>query len=214
MRKRKPAPAELEVLRPYGLPADGACVLEYAANEELFRQGEPIRWFLFVLKGTGDVQLHAQGGGRLSLGYSISEGTLGEMELLSGRNVSNTTVIATTPLTCLAIPYEAAARELARNVVFSNAMGRKVALAVSSLQGSYMMNMLASGEQRLAACVLRKARNGVFRETLSDTAAVIGVSYRHIFRMMGKLCDEGLLDKQPDGYHILDEEELRRRCAV
>ncbi len=214
MKRREARASELEVLKPYGLPPDGACVLEFEADEELFRQGEKIDWFLFVLKGSGDVQLHAPNGGKLSFGYSISEGALGEMELLSGRKVSNTTVIAITPLVCLAIPYEAAAREMTKNIVFSNAMGKKVALACSDLQANYLMNTLAGGEQRLAAYLLRKERNGVFRDTLTDTASVIGVSYRHIFRMMGKLCADGVLEKQNDGYHITNEAELRKRSAV
>ena len=214
MRKRKANAAELEALKPYELPEEGACVLEFSANEELFRQGEPIRWFLFMLKGTVDVWLHDRNGGRLSFGYSISKGTLGEIELLSEKTVSNTTVIAATPVTCLAIPFETAARELTGNVTFSNEMGKTVALTIGALQVSYLTNMLATGEQRLATFVLHRARGGVFRDTLSDTASVIGVSYRHIFRMMGKLCDDGLLEKQPDGYHILNDAELRRRCAV
>jgi len=214
MKKRDAAKRELETLRQYGLPPEGACVLEFEADEELFRQGEKIDWFMFVLKGTGDVQLHAPNGGKLSFGYSISEGALGEMELLSGKNVSNTTVIALTPLVCLAIPFETAAREMQKNIVFSNAMGKKVALACSSLQANYLMITLAGGEQRLAAYILRKSRNGVFRDTLSDTASVIGVSYRHIFRMLGRLCDDGILSKQKDGYHITDAERLKTRSAV
>lgn len=54
-------------------------------------------------------------------------------------------------------------------------------------------------------------RNGVFREPLSDTAQSVAVSYRHVFRIMNKLCAQGILEKTEEGFRILDPEALRRR---
>lgn len=214
MRKRRPAPEELALMEKYSISYPDACVLSFDTDEELFRQDEKIDWFMIVLSGNADVQINASNGGKLAFGYSISEGVLGDLELLRDSPLSLTTVIAISPTECIAVPFGWMRQEIRRNIRLSNVIGKTVADAFADLQKSYTLNLLASGEQRLCSYILRKQRRGVFCSTLSEAASVIGVSYRHIFRMMGHLCDEGLLEKETDGYHIKDTGALERLAAL
>jgi Mn-dependent DtxR family transcriptional regulator len=53
----------------------------------------------------------------------------------------------------------------------------------------------------------------VFSERLIDVAELLGVSYRHLLRSLKALSEEGLLEKKPDGYHLLNEAKLREKAA-
>ena len=214
MRKRSAKKSELAVTDEYGFSVSEAFVLNFDTDEELFAQGQRINWFLFILKGSADVQVHAPGGGKLAFGYSLDSGCLGEIELLGGKDIATTTVVAITPVEALAIPWDQMKAEVKRNIALSNCLGQNVAQSFVDLEQNYLHSLLATGEQRLCSYILRKARNGVFRNTLSETASVIGVSYRHIFRIMSKLCEDGVLEKKPDGYHLLDEEALTVMAVV
>ncbi len=214
MQKREARPEELAVLEQYFISPSEAFVLTFDTDEELFKQGEKIPWFIHVLKGSADVQINAPNGTKLAFGYTITSGPIGDVELTAASNVSYTTVVATSPVTCVAIPFECMLSEIERNIDLCRLMGKKVAYSLAALQQSYMLNIVASGEQRLCSYILRKSRQGVFRETLSEASSVIGVSYRHVFRMMAKLCEDGVLCKCADGYHTLDPDELINRATV
>ena len=68
-------------------------------------------------------------------------------------------------------------------------------------------------ESRLCEYLLQTAQNGVFSERLIDVAEQLGVSYRHLLRSLKALCEEGLLEKRMDGYHLLNEAKLREKAA-
>lgn len=52
---------------------------------------------------------------------------------------------------------------------------------------------------------------GLFSELLTETASYVGISYRHTLRVLNQLCVEGMLEKGPSGYRILDSAGLEAR---
>lgn len=86
-------------------------------------------------------------------------------------------------------------------------------MAVKLLRNSKnsVITALHSCEERLCAYILLTEREGFFLENLTDVARSIGASYRHMLRMLSRLCSEGILRKERDVYRIIDREELIRR---
>ena len=77
--------------------------------------------------------------------------------------------------------------------------------------GQFSFCQLSSAESRLCAYLLREMEECVYRGTLAKAALATGMSYRHLQRIMIHLCKEGVIKKEPDGYHVLDADELDRR---
>ena len=47
----------------------------------------------------------------------------------------------------------------------------------------------------------------------TEVAQSVGISYRHVFRILGELCREGILERTKSGFRIRDRERLRQRSC-
>ena len=72
-------------------------------------------------------------------------------------------------------------------------------------------NTLYTAEMRLCRYILDASDGDRFRDVMMDVAYSIGVSYRHLYRMMGVLCRDGILQKNQTGYRICDRARLQER---
>lgn len=77
-----------------------------------------------------------------------------------------------------------------------------------------MKNTPGSSCTRIRSYIIGAEERGVFRDIMTDTAASVGTSYRHLYRMMGELCTEGILEKRPSGYRILDYRRLKELGSI
>lgn len=194
-----------------GVDLRDAVSLRFQPGEAILREGMPMEYLLFVISGKAKVCSAAANGKDLILCYYISEGIVGDEELMSGTHISSATISAITEFRCIGLPYAKYADILKTNLAFVNRVGRE--LAVKLLRSSRNSTVIAlhSGEERLCAYILQTAQGDVFSETLTDVACSIGTSYRHMLRMLNRLCAQGVLRKQAPGYRIADRPELIRR---
>ncbi len=75
---------------------------------------------------------------------------------------------------------------------------------------TYSRNQSYSLRSRLASYILLTARHGIYRERHTETAGFPGVTYRHLLYVLAGFVKEGLLEKTPRGYLIVEEDALRR----
>lgn len=210
-----PGSEEREVLLTYGLEERGLVncrVHIYESGEYVLRQGSPIESFFVVIKGTAKVCVNAENGKSLVLCSYVSEGILGDIELMLDEETASTTVIAASRLSCIAIPIPTNAGVLKNNIQLMNYIGRELSRKLLRSSDAHAASALLSSEARLCSYILATEYKGVFREYLTDAAQSVGISYRHVFRIINKLCRETVLEKTEAGFRIADMEELRKRC--
>ncbi|MGL4736185.1 MAG: helix-turn-helix domain-containing protein, partial [Cellulosilyticaceae bacterium] len=73
---------------------------------------------------------------------------------------------------------------------------------------------LHEGEKRLCAYILEVAQEDVLEDRLTNVASALGISYRHLLRMLKGLCEASLLRKEKEGYRIIDRKGLAARGFV
>lgn len=210
MKKSALNKEHLAKLADYHIVPDNAVCMTYQSGETLLLEGQSVDYLLIVVAGTAKVCVSASNGRDLVLCYYISEGIVGDMELMTGTYEASTTIIAMSGFECIALPYRIYASELKANISFLNIIGRGLSLKLLKSSKNYLATALHSGEERLCAYILQAQHNGVFSETLTDVARLMGISYRHLFRILNQLCADGVLRKAPNGYHIVDQETLIR----
>ncbi len=193
-----------------GVDLGGARLVRFAAGETLLREGMPIEELLIIVSGRAKVSAAAANGRDLLLCYYVSEGILGDVELLTGVRQAATTVRAVTEFTCVGLPYAAYAETLLSQLPFVRHVARGLAEKLLDSSRANANNALHAGKERLAAYILRSAAGGAFSEPLTDAARATGMSYRHLVRLLGALRAEGLIEKAARGYRIIDADELRR----
>ena len=185
--------------------------LIYEAGEDILREGMPIQYLYFVLKGTIKVCVNAENGKDLVLCHYVSEGILGDIELMTDLTRAVTSVVTITEFECIALPFQEYRKKLRKSIVFMNRLARELSLKLRQSSESVAHEALHSARERLCTYILQTSPGDVFREPLTDTACSIGTSYRHLLRMLRQLCEEGILQKTPSGYHIRDLQQLQEQ---
>ena len=182
----------------------------YEAGEVLIHVGGYIDHMLLITEGRAKVCRYGANGRSLVLSYA-SSGLMENLEALCGIQNATASVEAMTDLTCLAIPWRANEAYLRGNPVFLNILCRGLAEKLLHADSHVSSAALRSCEGRLCSYLLEFSYKGLFSELLTETASYVGISYRHMLRILNQLCGEGLLEKGPSGYRILDPAGLEER---
>ena len=61
---------------------------------------------------------------------------------------------------------------------------------------------------RLARYIHSTRRGDMFEERLTEAAEYLGVSYRHLQRIIAKFCADGLLERVRGGYRVCKPERI------
>lgn len=208
--------AGIRALNAYGLNPDllsGCRLHRYFSGETIFRQGCALETILFVIRGTAKVCLNARNGRNLILCYYASEGMLGDVEFATGESAATTAVIAVTDFLCAAVPLLENAELLKGNLAFMNRVAEGLSRKLLRSCDAHVASALYTSEQRICSYILMTRQNGWFREYLTDAAQTVGVSYRHVLRIMTALCEAGILSKTDSGYKIENMEALQNRSC-
>jgi len=199
------------LLSQYGLqdldPQYGAHLI-LKKDEFLSHAGEPMDSIYFVIAGKAKVFLNLSSGKQLLLAYFTSKGIIGDIELMTNKPTNYTTVQAVTEFSCIALPLNLYADTLKSNNAFINYIAIELAEKLTQRVVNGAITTLQPSESRICAYISQTASNGFFYEQLTDVAVVVGASYRHLLRCLGKLCSEGVLVKEAQGFRIADQGRL------
>lgn len=205
---------DIVVLRDYGMEYEKLTNCEartYAFGERILTEGRPNRFLFLVTNGRAKVGVSAPNGKNLILCFYQSSGLIGDVEYFSGSEVGSTTVTALENLRCVLIPIAENKAYLDGCLAFARVAASELAGKLMQRANSVIENTLYTAEMRLCRYILDASEDNRFREVMTDVAYSVGVSYRHLYRMMGVLCREGILQKDQTGYRILDRERLQMK---
>ena len=195
------------------LDLSSAVLLKYERCEWILLAEQEISYVYILLSGKAKVCMSDESGRNLLLCYYVSEGIMGDVELMMGRKEAISSVQAVSPVTCIGLPLHVYAEAMLAHLPFVLRAAKGLSLKLHASVSNTTEIILRPFETRLCEYLLQSAQNGVFSERLIDVAEQLGVSYRHLLRSLKVLCEEGLLEKRPDGYHLLNEARLREKAA-
>ncbi|MCX6053988.1 MAG: cyclic nucleotide-binding domain-containing protein [Chloroflexi bacterium] len=178
-------------------------LLTFERGEYICMEGDPFEHLLLVTEGIAQVSVLSSTGKALLLCSYIGSGVIGELELMLGEDFT-TTIQATSYMVCIGIPITHYRDALLRSVPFLNYVGRSLAQKLDRVTSNNAINILYPLKTRLCAYIILKNVDGVFKENLVEVANVIGTSYRHLFRVLGQLCEEKILQNVDNGHNIVD----------
>lgn len=187
---------------------------EFHNKEEIVAQGAAMKYLMIVVSGKAKVCNFAANGKNLVLSYYISDGIIGDMELMLSLENADTTIIALSEFRCILIPLETNRTFLKNNISFLNLIGEGLAAKLLKSSRNYLSAAFYTAQQRLCKYILETSYKNFFSDNMTDVAATIGISYRHLYRLLGELVNEGILAKAEDGYWIKNPEELWSRTVI
>lgn len=202
---------DLMILQQYGLDKNklyNCSIRTYYFSERVITEGIRCENLIIVTDGKAKVGTMTPNGKNLILCFYISSGILGDLELMIDSGLGSSTVTALNDLRCICIPVGENKQYLLNNLQFIRIVCKELAEKLQKDVDTTVIHTLYSGQTRLCRYILEASHDRWFRDIMSDVAYSIGISYRHLYRMIGKLCDDGILEKTDKGYYIKDINEL------
>ncbi|MBU5360730.1 cyclic nucleotide-binding domain-containing protein [Enterococcus raffinosus] len=205
----------LDLLDRYGLlDHQSVCrVQQFDSGETIFAQGVEYKYIMIVVSGKAKVCTSAPSGKDLVLAYYLSSGLIGDVELMSDTTYATASVITLSAFECIIVPFQDNQDSMFKNLTFMTTLAKGLSENLISSSYNYTSNALYSGEQRLCTYILQGAYKNYFFDNLTDVAATIGISYRHLLRLLNKLCDDAILKREKRRFQILDKEQLVQRSS-
>lgn len=205
MEKSLPEEKDMKKLRAYGIDPHALKNLvriTFRPGEVILRQGEEMDSFYVVAGGRAKVCQSASNGESLILCYYISSGVIGDAELMEDQPVASTTLVALTDFVCLGIPYAGNMTYLRGNLAFMSAICRELSKKLLRASDNLVTNVMCPAKERLTAYIRENSYNSIFAGNLSDAACSLGISYRHLLRLLNELCEDGILKRRKNGFCI------------
>lgn len=184
-------------------------VLTFDSDDMIMREGERTSVLYFLTEGRAKLFL-THDNGRVSLiNFLDAPCFLGEMELLDTERETNG-VKAITACTCYAIDISRCKERLLSDNKFLKYLCVFLSHKATQNTNHYSGNQSYPLQVRLARVILNMSYNGWYRERHTEIAEFLGVSYRHLLYVIADFVKKDILSKGVQGYHIEDENELRK----
>ena len=168
--------------------------------------------------------------GRAKIGYSLDNGEntlidfpsapflFGEKELL-GPNSITLAVTALDQCDLIGFPFEPYRQQLLTDCRFLLFLVLCLHKKESEKADAITRNASNTLEERLAYHLLVHNLNGLFTDSISDTALYLGVTYRHIRRVFNRFLENNFIQKNERGYFItnyaaLEEQSRHIHCFI
>jgi CRP-like cAMP-binding protein len=192
-------------------------LVKFSKGEYIYKQKENIQYIYFFVEGRIKVYSLLSNGKRQLLYFYTKFGILGDLELFNRSN-PYTLIQAAQDSYCIALPLADTKQLLYNDPIFLRQMAELLAQKLCNSSSNSSLNIYYSLENRLCAYILASAEKGleqeneilIFKEGLSETAEILGTSYRHLHRTLKELKEKGILEKGKGGYRVLDPDQLMR----
>ncbi len=182
-------------------------LLFFDKNEYLIKEGEESPYLLFMVKGRVVYSSISEAGNTIIFGSTKSFKVFGEASSI-WNEIPENSVKALEPTYCLAISLNNYRDLLLNDTHFLRHICKILSDRLKNANKSYAFYLSTNAENRLASFILQNQKNNVFDNSLVSTSEVIGVSYRHLQRVICSFCEKGILKKEKRRYIILDKEKL------
>lgn len=194
------------------------CIFRAGKREQVFGNAMKRQEIYILLKGRVKVYTILSNGRQLLLDYYDKRELFGEY-ILSNMPEDETNHFYTETLTDvvgLALHVTPVRGILMEDVKFLHFYIRCLQQRFLQLGNCQPMNVLNSSQRNVAGYIWSKFCRRekdcgpfYFRENLREVSELMGISYRHLHRVLHKLVEQGILERTSQGYMVKDEKGLK-----
>ncbi|MCQ1530047.1 cyclic nucleotide-binding domain-containing protein [Lutispora saccharofermentans] len=186
-------------------------------GELICRINDELEWFYFVLKGKIKIYSSQENGKSILLRFYTPLSVIGDLELLKGYRVK-ANVEALTEVTLMGIKMKDIRDHAYDDSVFLRFVIENLSHKLYTLSNVATLNQSYPFVNRFASYLVsvtsdenrNKLADEIKTNNLTELATFLGVSYRHLNRVIKDLCTEGIIEKTKEGMIILDYKRLKR----
>lgn len=191
----------------------GMRLLQFPKHTFLYSRPEHHRYVYFLTEGMLAVYANQENGAQMLVRYCDSFIFLGDMELLGYPEPSNT-VETMSECLFLGIDISMFREELMEDKRFLRFLCDSLAEKINHFEHMQFRNQANSPRQRLAIHILENQRESCFKENLRHTSELLGISYRHLHRLLSEFVEEGILERDSRKYRVVGQQQLREAIRI
>lgn len=188
----------------------------YTKGECMITAGEPLQNLYFVVKGKVKVFTVTPEDKRLIIRFVKAPVTLGDIEFANEEAAMNF-VEASTDCMAICVSYKHVKEEIGNDINFLYFLLKSIAQKFRTKTNFTSFIVLYPVEVRFASYLLSistDTEGTMFREEMKnssilDIADMIGTSYRHLNRVIQKLCHQKIIERVNGSIHIKNIDKLR-----
>lgn len=185
-----------------------AVLFQFDSGDFIAHEGFAMQYLYFMVKGQAKLFLTHSNGKVALIDFFKAPCFVGEMELIGVQSEAYG-VQAITPCFCLALPIADCKDLLLNDPLFL----RKLCLflGTKSLHNltKYTKNQAFPLKNRFATFILQTSHNFHYTEKHHEAAEYLGVTRRHLLFVLARFVRDGVLEKSPAGYRIVDRQYLQ-----
>ncbi|WP_238904355.1 cyclic nucleotide-binding domain-containing protein [Clostridium sp. YIM B02506] len=183
-------------------------LFKFNKGEHICRVQEDLEYLYFFVSGKAKVYTVMSNGKSLLLCFYIPFKVIGDVEFMYF-NKADCSVQAIEETYCVGIAFEHIRKYSIEDSKFLRFICDGLAEKLTRLSKYSSINLLYPLENRVASYILSNKEKNTFKENLTETAELLGASYRHLLRTLNSLCSKSIIRKKKNYYEIIDEEVLR-----
>ncbi len=181
-----------------------AALYRCPAGRDIVRQGEPLTHLYVFLEGRAKVVRLMENGRRMLHAFYQGVSLLGDLELCRGDLTACNSVRAVTEVWLIGFPLEGKREAMLEDPRLLRFMCTELAGKLEQVSESAAQNLLYPLSDRLMAYMRATQADGAFTESLTGTAELLGVSYRHLLRTLQAFERDGYIRRIRGGYRLKD----------
>lgn len=179
----------------------------FKKNTFICKEDQPMSHLYLLLEGRTKVFTTHDNGKISIIEFNGPMSLIGEMELIHTRSTT-VAVQSTQDTVCIGIPLAGCYNQILSDPVFLLKLGQYLGQRIVSNTRNFVSNQAYPLKNRLSAFLVENHPDGIFNEKLAEVSDYLGVSYRHLQRVIAELCNLNVLKRVNDGYEIIDPEYL------
>ncbi|MFM1652903.1 Crp/Fnr family transcriptional regulator [Brevibacillus sp. B_LB10_24] len=188
----------------------------FAQEELICSQGEPLQYLYVLVKGKIKIYTTSPEGKTLILSFKTPLEVIGDIEYVRGIDFINT-VEAVSSVLMIGVHHRWLKKYGSEYAPLLTFLLDIITQKFHSKSNSLSFNLLYPVEVRLASYLLSVSfdesdslyTGQVSTVSLTDTANLLGTSYRHLNRVIKQFCAEGLIERSKGFILVKDREGLR-----
>lgn len=184
-------------------------------GEYVCRSGERIEYFHIIMDGTCKVIPTSETGKEVLLSYLEPMGFIGDIELFNECEALHS-VLAATQVVAIAISRKVFFNEMMCSPPFLQMLCRNFATKIYVSSQQHSSNMLYSIKNRLSRFLLtavEEQQTDAVRIKRSEVAQLLGISGRHLRRVLSSYEKDGIIQRKGERIIILDLAVLREQSS-
>ncbi|WP_032123432.1 cyclic nucleotide-binding domain-containing protein [Clostridium amazonitimonense] len=184
-------------------------------NEHIYRAGDPMYYFYFLVKGKSKVYNLLQNGKSLLLKFYKPLIIIGDVECID-IDKADSNIQAIEQCLCIAISMDNIRKYAINDCKFLKYICKELGVKLSSISKYSAINLLYPLESRFASYLLAitpeknhcSKVHEIYTDKITEIAELLGASYRHLIRVIHKFEEQNIIKKQKGSIIILDRKAL------